>query len=48
MIKSRRLRCAGLVACVGRGLVYSGFLCGNLWEGDHLENPGIYGRIILK
>ena len=26
--------------------VYSGFLWGNLREGDHLEDPGIDGRII--
>jgi hypothetical protein len=23
-------------------------LMGNLREGDHLEDPGIYGRIILR
>jgi hypothetical protein len=27
--------------------VYS-ILGGNLWERDHLEDPGIYGRIILR
>jgi hypothetical protein len=28
--------------------VYTGFLWGNLREGDHLEDLGIGGRIILK
>jgi hypothetical protein len=30
------------------GLYVSGFLWGDLREGDHLEDPGIDGRIILK
>jgi len=30
------------------GKVSTGFLRGNLREGDHLEDPGIDGRIILK
>jgi hypothetical protein len=28
--------------------VHAGFSCGNLREGDHLEDPGVDGRIILK
>jgi hypothetical protein len=32
---------------VGRREVYTGFWWGNLREGDHLEDPGIDGRIIL-
>jgi hypothetical protein len=32
----------------GRGEVHTGFWCGDLREGDHLEDPGIDGRIILK
>jgi hypothetical protein len=32
----------------GTGEVHTGFWWGNLREGDHLEDPGIDGRIILK
>jgi hypothetical protein len=32
----------------GRGEVHTGFWCGYLKEGDHLEDPGVDGRIILK
>jgi len=28
--------------------VYTGFWWGNLREGDHLEGPGIDGKIILR
>jgi hypothetical protein len=28
--------------------VYTGFGCGNLSERDHLEDPGLDGRIILR
>jgi hypothetical protein len=31
-----------------RGEVRAGFWWGNLREGDHSEDPGIEGRIILK
>ena len=27
---------------------YTGFWWGNLRERDHLEDPGLYGRIILR
>jgi hypothetical protein len=28
--------------------VHTGFWCGDLREGDHLGDPGVDGRIILK
>jgi hypothetical protein len=31
-----------------RGEVHTGFCWGNLRESEHLEGPGIDGRIILK
>jgi len=30
------------------GEAYAGFWCGNLREKDHLEDPGVDGRIIQK
>jgi len=32
----------------GRGEVYTGFWWGNLRERDHLEDPSVGGRIILR
>jgi hypothetical protein len=32
----------------GRGEVYTGFWWGNLRDRIHLEDPSIYGRIILR
>jgi len=32
----------------GRGKVYTGFWWGNMMEKDHLEDPGVDGRIILR
>jgi hypothetical protein len=48
VIKSRRMRWVGHVARMGRGEVHTGFSWGNLREGDHLEDPDIDGKIILK
>jgi hypothetical protein len=48
MIKSRRMRWEGHVARRGGGEVYTGFWWGNLRERDHLEDPGIDKRIILR
>ena len=35
-------------AYVGRGEVHTAFQWGNLREGDHLEDAGLDGRIILR
>jgi hypothetical protein len=32
----------------GRGEVHTGFWRGGVREGDHFEDPGVDGRIILK
>jgi hypothetical protein len=32
----------------GRGEVHTGFEWGNLREGDHLEDRGVDGRVVLK
>jgi hypothetical protein len=48
VIITRRMRWAWHVACMGeRRVVYRG-LMGNLRERDHLENPGVDERIILR
>jgi len=33
---------------MGTGKVYTGFWWGHLRDGDHLEDPGMDARIILK
>ena len=48
VIKSRRMRRAGHVARMGRREAYIGFRWGNLRERDHLEDPGVDERIILR
>jgi hypothetical protein len=48
VIKSRRMRWAGRREHMGRREICTGFWQGNMKEGDHLEDLGIDGRIILK
>jgi hypothetical protein len=48
VVKSRRMRWAGHVAHMGRGEAYTGFCWRNLRERDHLEDPGLDGRIFLR
>jgi len=48
VIKSR-IKCAGHIACVGeRRGIYTEFCWGKLRERNHLEKPGVDGRIILR
>jgi hypothetical protein len=42
------MRSAGHAARMGRREVYTRFWWGNLRERDHLEGPGVDGRIILR
>jgi hypothetical protein len=48
VVKSRRMRWVGHVARMGRWEAYTGFWWGNLWERDHLRDPRVNGRIILR
>jgi hypothetical protein len=42
------MRLVGHVARMGRGEVFVGFWWGNLREGDHLGDPDVDGRTILR
>jgi len=42
------MRWEGHVARMGRGEAYTRFWLGNLREEDHLEDPSVDGRIILR
>ena len=44
----RRMRWAAHVARKGKGGAYTGFWWENLRERDHLGDPGVDGRIILR
>jgi hypothetical protein len=48
VIKSGRRRWAGHVAPTGRGKVHAGFWWRDLRGGDHLEDTGDEGRLILE
>ena len=48
VMKSRRIRWAGLVACMRERRDVYRFWWGNLRERDDLAGPGDDGRIILK
>jgi hypothetical protein len=48
VIKSRGMRRAGHVARMGKREVHIGFWWGDLREGDHLGDPGVDGRMVLK
>ena len=48
VVTSRRMRWAVHVEYMGRGEAHIWFRWGNLRERNHVEDPGIDGRIILK
>jgi hypothetical protein len=48
VIKWRRMRWAGHVARMGERTGVYKVLVENLRERDHLVDPGVYGRIILR
>jgi hypothetical protein len=48
VIKSSRMRWAEHVARMGEGRGAYRIFVGDLREGDHLEDPGVDGKIILE
>jgi hypothetical protein len=48
VIKSRRMRWVGHVARKGREEAYTGFWWENLREREHLVEPGVNWKIILR
>jgi hypothetical protein len=48
VIKSKRMRWTGHAARWGKREAYTGFWWGNLRERDHLGDPGVDGKIILR
>ena len=48
VIKPRRMRSAGHVACMGTGEVRTGYWWGDLTEIDNLEDLSVDRRTILK
>jgi hypothetical protein len=48
VIKSRKNAMGGACSACGRGEAYTEFWWGNLRERDHLGDPGLNGRIILR
>jgi len=48
VIKSKRMRCAGLVARMGRGVVFTGIWFGFPILRCYSEELIIYGRVTLK
>ena len=49
VIKMRRMRWTGHVARFGgREEVHTGFWWGNLRDREHMEDPSVDGRIILR
>ena len=48
VIRSRRMGWAELVARMGDRRYRTGFWYEELREGDHLQDPGVDGKLILK
>jgi hypothetical protein len=48
VIKARRMRSAGHVACMGEVRVHTTFWLGSLKGGDHKEDLGVDGRTTLR